>query len=134
MTQLTMLLFGQRPCTLSRAATRPNLFAASQAISQYNCHWDRLVFCPFLTCSHSLTTRDSKPCMVLHLGSKIICARDVTWSVESVPSVPWTNTDAPSLRKKKVERSQSVNEQNASQGRMHPNGCRHIPWTPAVLP
>lgn len=52
-----------------------------------------------LTCSHSLSTRASKPRIVLHLGSKIIWAIEVTCSVESVPSVPWTKTDAPSLRK-----------------------------------
>lgn len=51
----------------------------------------------FLTCSHSLSIRASKPRMVLLLGSKMIWAREVTWSVESVPSVPWINMDAPSL-------------------------------------
>lgn len=51
----------------------------------------------FLTCSHSLSIRASKPRMVLLLGSKMIWAREVTWSVESVPSVPWISMDAPSL-------------------------------------
>lgn len=70
--------------------------------------------------------------MVLHLGSKIICAREVTWSVESVPSVPWTNTDAPSLLKEKVERNKSTKEQNASQGHTYPSGCQHVPWIPVT--
>lgn len=84
--------------TLSMVAPRCNLFTASQAISQCKCQQNRLTFYPRgLTCSHSLTIRDSKPRMVLQSGSKIICAREVIWSVESVPSVPWTNTDASSL-------------------------------------
>lgn len=52
------------------------------------------------TWRHSLSIRASKPRMVLHLGSKMIWAREVTCSVESVPSVPWIKTDAPSLGKK----------------------------------
>lgn len=62
-----------------------------------------------LTCSHSLSIRASKPRMVLLLGSRMIWAREVTCSVESVPSVPWINTDAPSLRgKPKVQMGNSI--------------------------
>lgn len=51
-----------------------------------------------LTCSHSRSTRPWKPLMVLQAGSRMIWAKEVTCRVESVPSVPWTSTDAPSLR------------------------------------
>lgn len=51
-----------------------------------------------LTWSHSRSTRLWKPLMVLQAGSKMIWAKDITCRVESVPSVPWTSTDAPSLK------------------------------------
>lgn len=51
-----------------------------------------------LTWSHSRSTRPWKPLMVLQTGSSMIWAKAVTCRVESVPSVPWTSTEAPSLK------------------------------------
>lgn len=46
--------------------------------------------------------------MVLQAGSRMIWAKEVTCKVESVPSVPWTSTEAPSLRQTCVLRLYTV--------------------------
>lgn len=48
--------------------------------------------------SHSWSIRVRKPRIVLHLGSSMTWASDVTVRVESKPSEPWTRTDHPSLK------------------------------------
>ena len=71
-----------------------------QYIHKTNSSWNfvsKLEFCQFLgfpTCSHSRSINASKPLTVLQSGFRMICAIEVTHNVRSLPSDPWTTTDA----------------------------------------